>query len=224
MTAVARYSTTAAEVPSAFILGIAELGINFPDKAIYSKDASGAVVKVATANASDAELRDRSTHTGSQAISTVTSLQTSLDAKAALNGPTFTGNVTVSKSIPTLLLNTTASGQARRIFSQTNGLFRWEWDFGDGTAESGSDAGSDISISTFNDAGSYKATVLTIYRANGVAFFSAPIKIPSYTVATLPTASGYTQCVAYVSNGASNKRLAVSDGTNWRWPDGAVVS
>lgn len=36
----------------------------------------------ATANATDAQLRDRSTHTGSQAISTVTGLQTALDGKA----------------------------------------------------------------------------------------------------------------------------------------------
>ena len=37
----------------------------------------------ATANATDAQLRDRATHTGSQAISTVTGLQTALDGKAA---------------------------------------------------------------------------------------------------------------------------------------------
>lgn len=37
----------------------------------------------ATANASDTNLRDRSTHTGTQAITTVTGLQTALDSKAA---------------------------------------------------------------------------------------------------------------------------------------------
>jgi plastocyanin len=36
----------------------------------------------ATANSADAQLRDRSTHTGAQAISTVTGLQAALDAKA----------------------------------------------------------------------------------------------------------------------------------------------
>ncbi len=45
----------------------------------------------------------------------------------------------------------------------------------------------------------------------------------SYTVTTLPSASPAMQ-TAYVSNGASNKRLAISDGSVWRWPDGAVVS
>ena len=40
------------------------------------------IATAATANASDAQLRDRSTHTGSQAISTVTGLQSALDNKA----------------------------------------------------------------------------------------------------------------------------------------------
>ena len=40
------------------------------------------VASGATANATDAQLRDRSTHTGSQAISTITGLQTTLDGKA----------------------------------------------------------------------------------------------------------------------------------------------
>lgn len=50
----------------------------------------------ATANATDAQLRDRSTHTGTQAISTVTGLQTALDGKinASERG--------VSGGIPTL--------------------------------------------------------------------------------------------------------------------------
>lgn len=38
----------------------------------------------ATANATDAQLRDRATHTGTQAISTVSGLQTELDSKAAV--------------------------------------------------------------------------------------------------------------------------------------------
>ena len=43
----------------------------------------GGIATGATANATDAQLRDRATHTGSQAISTVTGLQTALDGKAA---------------------------------------------------------------------------------------------------------------------------------------------
>ena len=45
----------------------------------------------------------------------------------------------------------------------------------------------------------------------------------SYTVAGVPSASVIGKLI-YVSDGTSNKRLAVSDGTNWRFPDGNIVS
>lgn len=45
------------------------------------RDKLGGVADGATANAADAVLRDRATHTGAQAISTVDGLQTALDAK-----------------------------------------------------------------------------------------------------------------------------------------------
>jgi hypothetical protein len=50
-----------------------------------------------------------------------------------------------------------------------------------------------------------------------------PFILASYTVAGVPT-SAPTGSIIYVSNGTSNKRLAVFDGTNWRWPDGNIVS
>ena len=52
--------------------------------------------------------------------------------------------------------------------------------------------------------------------------------LPSYTAALLvantPSAVTYAGCIVYVSDGASNKRLAVADGTIWRFPDGNAVS
>lgn len=49
----------------------------------------------ATANATDAQLRDRATHTGAQPQSSITSLVSDLSAKAPLASPTFTGTVTL---------------------------------------------------------------------------------------------------------------------------------
>ena len=46
----------------------------------------------ATANATDSQLRDRSTHTGTQAISTVTGLQTALDSKAGAGHSHYVAN------------------------------------------------------------------------------------------------------------------------------------
>ena len=67
-------------------------------------------------------------------------------------------------------------------------------------------------------------SISLIPKGTGVVTSSAPIQLPTYTIATLPTASSYARCLVYVSDGTSNKRFAVSDGTSWRWPDGAVVS
>ena len=53
-------------------------------------DKLATVARGATANAPDAQLRDRSTHTGSQAIGTVTGLQAALDAKADATASTTT--------------------------------------------------------------------------------------------------------------------------------------
>ncbi len=63
-----------------------------------------------------------------------------------------------------------------------------------------------------------------LLAADGTEAATAPVLLKSYTVSTVPTASSYTGGIIYVSDGTSNKRLAVSDGTNWRWPDGNVVS
>lgn len=49
----------------------------------------------ATANSSDAALISRANHTGTQAISTIVNLQTTLDAKAPLAAPTITGTLTL---------------------------------------------------------------------------------------------------------------------------------
>jgi hypothetical protein len=51
-----------------------------------------------------------------------------------------------------------------------------------------------------------------------------PFRLPTYTLATLPAAATFARCLIYVSDGGANRRFAVSDGTSWRWPDGAVVS
>lgn len=62
---------------------VAGFGLSSNDYTTAEKSKLGGVSVGATANASDALLRDRSTHTGVQAISTVTGLQAALDVKVA---------------------------------------------------------------------------------------------------------------------------------------------
>lgn len=63
-----------------------------------------------------------------------------------------------------------------------------------------------------------------LLAGDGTEIATAPVKLASYTVAGLPSAATFAQGIIYVSNGTTNHRLAVSDGTNWRWPDGVIVS
>lgn len=51
------------------------------------------------------------------------------------------------------------------------------------------------------------------------------LTLPTFTVGTLPAASGNTRRMVYVSNEAGGAVPAFSDGTNWRrFTDRAVVS
>lgn len=68
----------------------------------------------ATANSTDAQLRDRSTHTGAQAQSTVTDLVSDLAAKAPLASPALTGVPTV----PTATAGTSTTQAASTAFVQ----------------------------------------------------------------------------------------------------------
>lgn len=61
-----------------------------------------------------------------------------------------------------------------------------------------------------------------IGSSSGRLDITAVPHIPSYTVATLPVATA--RGLVHVADGAGNRRLAVSDGASWRWPDGAAVS
>lgn len=52
-----------------------------------------------------------------------------------------------------------------------------------------------------------------------------PIRLPTYTVTTLPPAANWPAGLAYVSNETGGATIAFSDGTNWRRvQDRAVVS
>ena len=66
--------------------------------------------------------------------------------------------------------------------------------------------------------------LLLLGKGTGPVQAGSPLQLPSFTIATLPPAATYPRCMIYVSDGATNKRLAISDGTAWRWPDGLVVS
>jgi hypothetical protein len=90
-----------------------------------------------------------------------------LAALAVTGAATMSGNLTVSKHTPTVVLNESASGQDAIIFGGKGGLNRWAISLGDTAAESGSNTGSGFGIFRYNDAGAYVDTPLSIDRATG---------------------------------------------------------
>lgn len=85
---------------------------------------------------------------------------------------TFTG-LTVMATSPTLAISGTV-GNNRALRLQTGGLTRWAI-IANTTAESGSDAGSDMTFNTFDDAGVFKAIAVTITRSNGNINFAGTV-------------------------------------------------
>jgi len=87
-------------------------------------------------------------------------------------GGTLTGALAIAPPSGSvgLTLNKAASGSGDNIYGATAGLNRWVLQLGDGTAESGSNAGSNFSLSAYNDAGTIVGSpALTIARSSGLA-------------------------------------------------------
>ena len=77
------------------------------------------------------------------------------------------GNVTLSTTNPSLILNSTATGQSGNIFFQT--LTGTRWRLGkDTTAESGSNAGSNFFLNRYDDSGTLIDTPFNIVRSTGI--------------------------------------------------------
>ncbi|MBB6578950.1 hypothetical protein HNP33_003055 [Comamonas odontotermitis] len=75
---------------------VAGKALSTEDYTTAEKNKLAAVAAGATANATDAQLRDRATHTGTQPISSVANLQASLDARLQLAGGQLTGLVSTA--------------------------------------------------------------------------------------------------------------------------------
>lgn len=138
-----------------------------------------------------------------------------------------TGAVTVSNGIAgaNFWLNRPA-GFNNNIVGQTSGLSRWAILLGSGTAESGSNAGSDFNIQRFNDAGTFIDIPLAITRSTGnVAFNGAggnvqvapPAGAP--TLAALAPIGGAYNANILVRKGVSGQSNVITGntGANPRW-------
>lgn len=166
--------------------------------------------------------------------------------REALTASAATGFIGIGTANPAAPLHV-AANQPYVIFDRqlvafcgfrfrTTNTDRWIFGF-DSSAESGGNAGGDLVLIRYTDAGAYAGEVLRAKRSNGnigigTANPSAPLhvngaaRVGSYTVATVPSAAGLgAGSMIYVSNETGGPVLAFSDGTAWRRvTDRAVIA
>jgi len=91
-------------------------------------------------------------------------------------GGTMTGDMTVTKDAPTMVLNSTGAGGSN-IQGQKSGKMRWLLRLGNDTAESGANVGSNFDLHRYDDAGNLLAQSLLIGRADGRLTITGPVTI-----------------------------------------------
>jgi len=93
------------------------------------------------------------------------------DTKLSGSGGVMTGDIVVTKSQPSIILNDTATPvQGNEITGMHAGLTRWEMRLGNGVAETGGNAGSNFDLSRFADDGTFWGTSLQFIRATGLGY------------------------------------------------------
>jgi hypothetical protein len=94
-----------------------------------------------------------------------------------VTGDFMTGDLVITKSSPTLVLNKT-DVSASSIYGTKNDLARWRMDLGDNAPESGTSTGSNFALHAWsNDASAYLGPALTIFRHNRSARFDGPVDV-----------------------------------------------
>jgi hypothetical protein len=112
----------------------------------------------------------------------------------------MTGDLTISKSNPLLVLEKTASGQASAIRGTVGGLLRWNLQLGTGATETTGNAGSNFDLYRYDDSGALLggAAVFKIERSTGVT------SLPNTTASTSPTTGALTVAGGVGISGAIN--------------------
>jgi hypothetical protein len=94
-----------------------------------------------------------------------------------VSGDTMTGALKISYANPQMQLNKPVDTQAAQLIGANNNKARWTIEMANAIAESGSNAGSNFSISRYDDAGNFLGTPLSIIRNTGVASFTQNLAV-----------------------------------------------
>jgi len=133
---------------------------------------------------------------------------------ATFKGPSVTINALAAASA-SIYLNKAVSGQINRIMGETNGLFRWEIQPGNGAPESTGNAGSDFGIYRYNDAGSLIDGPLVITRSTANVVLSNNLQVGSTALGA--GTSGYVFSTAItIAPGSGGFQFNSYSNTYWQ--------
>jgi hypothetical protein len=125
-------------------------------------------------------------------------------------GATLGGDLTISKSNPSIILNKAANTENIVIRGQLIGKDRWVIAPGDFTSETGSNAGSNFAIFRYDDAGAFIGTAFNITRSTGLATFSNDVMIGASALPALRF--------------GSDAKYLYYDGTNFSLQGGKLIT
>ena len=129
------------------------------------------------------------------------------DTKMPLDGSTpITGDVTVHKTDPTLILDGVPGGNGNAVEGTINGKLRWMLRLGNGAPETGNNAGSDFDLYRYADDGSILGRVLMFYRATGLGIVVDGDPVEPFGIAT----KNYADKKLALAGGTVTGNLAVN--------------
>jgi hypothetical protein len=124
-------------------------------------------------------------------------------------GDTMTGDLTITKTDPLLVLNKGLAAQANSIFGRQAASNRWRVVLGGPTT-------SDFAIERYNDSGVSIDAPLNIARGTGAPTFGNPaLWRTGLSAPALPTTSGVGQWVGITTDGSGNYSLPA--GGTWAY-------
>lgn len=139
-------------------------------------------------------------------------------------GETFTGDLTISKANPLLIIDKQAAGQSSLLLGRNNGVKRWELFLGDAVAEAGGDTGSRFAINRYNDAGAFLSTPLFIDRATGAITLTPALPVSSGGTGSNTESGARTALLVPITPAISGywAQISVGSSTTYTLPAGGT--
>jgi len=131
-----------------------------------------------------------------------------------LTGGTLTGALTISYANPQFVVRKAASGQGSYIYGNNGATARWLVLLGDTAAESGSNVGSDFSITRYNDAGAAIDVPLRITRSSGLITLGGDAMISKASPGLNLNKTAAGQAASVAGQNAGLFRWAIELGNN----------